>query len=106
MAPRDLLTSQSSALPVVASSPARTMGRGEWTILGLLALIWGSAFLFIKVAVGAFDPVTYVWLRLVIAATALMLFARVAGHRLRFPAIVWASVNARSPWKAVSTGRC
>lgn len=68
------------------------MGRVEWAMLGLLALVWGSAFLFIKVAVSSFDPVTYVWIRLVIAATALILFARIAGHGLRFPPVVWASV--------------
>ena len=33
-----------------------------------LALIWGGAFLFIGVAVRHVEPLTYVWLRLTIAA--------------------------------------
>ena len=91
MAPRDQLSDP--VLTMFAPPlPARTMGRAEWLLLGSLALIWGSAFLFIKVAVASFDPLTYVWLRLTIAASALVIFARIAGHRLTFPAIVWASV--------------
>ena len=89
MAPRDHLS-----MPVSAPAPpvARAMGRAEWAMLGALALIWGSAFLFIKIAVGSFDPLTYVWLRLTIAASALLLFVRLAGQRLSFPRTVWASI--------------
>jgi len=76
-----------------ASSGARPMGRAEWAMLLTLALVWGSAFLFIKVAVGSFEPVTYVWLRLVIAAAALLLVLRVTGKRLRLPLMLWASVG-------------
>jgi drug/metabolite transporter (DMT)-like permease len=92
MAPRDI---SSSAIepPVVKPVAAPTMGRTEWAMLGLLALVWGSAFLFIKVAVTSFDPLTYVWLRLLIAATALVAFLRIAGHRLTLPAPVWAAVG-------------
>lgn len=90
MAPLDRTTRIDLPLPVTA--PSLTMGRAEWAMLGLLALIWGAAFLFIKVAVTSFDPLTYVWIRLVIAAGALALFLRLAGQRLRFPANVWAAV--------------
>ena len=76
-----------------ASSGAGPMGRAEWAMLLTLALVWGSAFLFIKVAVGSFEPVTYVWLRLVIAAAALLLVLRVTGKRLRLPLMLWASVG-------------
>lgn len=92
MAPLDRTTSLIDVrLPVAA--PSLTMGRVEWAMLGLLALIWGSAFLFIKVAVTAFDPLTYVWMRLVIAAAALALFLRIAGHRLKFARSVWVAVS-------------
>ena len=86
----------SSALRPAALSPssgAGPMGRAEWTMLLTLALVWGSAFLFIKVAVGSFEPVTYVWLRLVIAAAALLLVLRATGKRLRLPLLLWASVG-------------
>lgn len=69
------------------------MGRVEWAMLLVLALVWGSAFLFIKVAVASFDPVTYVWLRLCIAAGALLVVLRVMGKPLRLPLALWASVG-------------
>ena len=74
------------------SSAASPMGRTEWAMLLALALVWGSAFLFIKVAVASFDPVTYVWLRLCIAAGALLIVLRVMGKPLRLPLALWASV--------------
>jgi drug/metabolite transporter (DMT)-like permease len=92
MAPRDISYSAIEP-PVVKPVAGPTMGRTEWAMLGLLALVWGSAFLFIKVAVTSFDPLTYVWLRLLIAATALVAFLRIAGHRLVLPAPVWAAVG-------------
>lgn len=68
------------------------MNRGEWAILLALALIWGVAFIFIKVAVTHVDPLTYVWLRLSIAAAALWLLLRWRGERLKLPLAVWAAI--------------
>lgn len=68
------------------------MNRGDWLILGVLALIWGGAFFFIGVAVRHVQPLTYVWLRLTIAAAAMWLFLRVKGQRLDLPRQVWGSI--------------
>jgi drug/metabolite transporter (DMT)-like permease len=68
------------------------MNRGEWGILLALALIWGVAFIFIKVAVTHVDPLTYVWLRLSIAAAALWLMLRWRGERLKLPLAVWGAI--------------
>jgi drug/metabolite transporter (DMT)-like permease len=68
------------------------MNRGEWGILLALALIWGVAFIFIKVAVTHVDPLTYVWLRLSIAAVALWLLLRWRGERLKLPLAVWGAI--------------
>ncbi|HVF37761.1 MAG TPA: DMT family transporter [Sphingomicrobium sp.] len=68
------------------------MNRADWAILAALALIWGAAFLFIKVAVTHFEPLTYVWLRLSIAAAGLALLLRWRGERLALPGAVWASI--------------
>jgi len=68
------------------------MNRGEWGILLALALIWGVAFIFIKVAVTHVDPLTYVWLRLNIAAAALWLLLRWRGERLKLPLAVWGAI--------------
>jgi drug/metabolite transporter (DMT)-like permease len=69
-----------------------TMNGRDWTILGILALIWGCAFLFIGIAVRHVPPITYVWLRLTIAALAMWLFLRVRGQSLGLPRQVWGSI--------------
>ncbi len=68
------------------------MNRSDWLILLVLALIWGSAFFFISVAVHAIPPLTYVWLRLTIAAAGLWLFLWWKGERIALPRSVWGSI--------------
>src|SRR5213596_483641 len=68
------------------------MNRGDWLILATLALIWGGAFFFIGVAVRHVLPLTYVWLRLTIAAAAMWLFLRFKGQSLDLPRGAWASI--------------
>jgi len=74
--------------PVIRSQ----MNRSDWLIIGVLALIWGGAFFFIGVAVRHVPPLTYVWLRLTIAAAAMWLFLRFRGQSLDLPRQVWASI--------------
>jgi drug/metabolite transporter (DMT)-like permease len=74
--------------PVIRSQ----MNRSDWLIIGVLALIWGGAFFFIGVAVRHVPPLTYVWLRLTIAAAAMWMFLRFGGHSLDLPRQVWASI--------------
>jgi drug/metabolite transporter (DMT)-like permease len=64
----------------------------EWLTLLILALIWGGAFLFIGVAVRHVDPLTYVWLRLTIAAGGMFLFLKLKGEKLGLPREVWGSI--------------
>ena len=68
------------------------MNRSDWLILLALALIWGSAFFFISVAVHAIPPLTYVWLRLTIAAAGLWLFLWWKRDRISLPRNVWGSI--------------
>jgi len=68
------------------------MDKGDWAILVTLALIWGGAFFFIGVAVRHIQPLTYVWLRLTIAAAAMWLFLKVRGEPLGLPRQVWGSI--------------
>ena len=68
------------------------MNQRDWLILGVLALIWGGAFLFIGIAVKHVPPLTYVWLRLSIAAVAMWLFLRIKGQPLGLPREVWGSI--------------
>jgi|SRR5579884_947980 len=67
------------------------MNRSDWLILGILALIWGGAFFFIGVAVRHVQPLTYVWLRLTIAAAGLWTYVQFRGEKL-LPRQVWASI--------------
>jgi drug/metabolite transporter (DMT)-like permease len=64
----------------------------EWAILLILAVIWGGAFMFIGVAVRHVEPLTYVWLRLTIAAGAMFLFLKLKGQKLDLPREVWGSI--------------
>lgn len=92
MAPRDSMNDRIAPLRALRADAPR-LGRTEWLLLGALGLIWGSAFLWIKVAVASFDPFTYVWLRLSFAAAALVVILRLSGRRLALPLGVWAAVG-------------
>ncbi len=65
------------------------MTRGDWALLLILAFIWGAAFFFIHVAVAHVAPLTYVWLRLTIAAAGLLAWMRWKGEKLSLPLPVW-----------------
>ena len=65
------------------------MTRSDWAILLTLALIWGAAFFFIHVAVAHVAPLTYVWLRVTIAAAGLLAWMRWKGEKLSLPLPVW-----------------
>jgi drug/metabolite transporter (DMT)-like permease len=68
------------------------MNRSDWTILLVLALIWGGAFLFIGIAVRHVQPLTYVWLRLTIAAAGLWAYVLFKRERIGLPRQVWGSI--------------
>src|SRR4051794_16248384 len=68
------------------------MNGGDWLILGILALIWGGAFFFIGVAVRHVPPLTYVWLRLTIAAVAMWIYVKARGETVALPRAVWGSM--------------
>jgi drug/metabolite transporter (DMT)-like permease len=76
----------------VAPMIRTVMDKSDWTLLATLALIWGGAFVFIGVAVRHVDPLTYVWLRLTIAAAAMWLFLKLKGQSLGLPREVWGSI--------------
>ena len=64
----------------------RTMSSAQWGNLLLLAVIWGGAFFFIDIAVAEIAPLTFVWLRLTLAAAALWLYLWTRGQLPRLPA--------------------
>ncbi|RXT48943.1 DMT family transporter [Bradyrhizobium betae] len=63
----------------------------EIGLLLLLALIWGSSFTLIKVAIPTIPPFTMVAVRVTIAAVLLLLIATAQGHALPRQGSVWAA---------------
>ena len=80
--------------PDVYGEPViRTQMNGrDWAILATLAVIWGGAFFFIGVAVRHVPPLTYVWLRLTIAAVAMWGYLCFKREKLGLPKQVWGSI--------------
>jgi len=76
-----MTTTRSAAPPV--------MGGREWGLLLVLALLWGGSFFFNGVAVRELPSFTLVWLRVVVAALALLLTLRVLGQRMPHGREVW-----------------
>jgi len=65
------------------SAPDDRPPAGEYALLGLLALLWGSSYLFAKVAVSEIPPLTVVAARVSIAA--LLLLAVASARREAWP---------------------
>lgn len=60
--------------------------------LALLAAIWGSSFLWIKLALRGMSPVELTFARLVLGAAVLFVIAAVRGHRLPRSAGMWTHI--------------
>jgi drug/metabolite transporter (DMT)-like permease len=63
-----------------------------WARIGVLALLWGSTFLWIKVALDGFSPVQVTCIRCVLASLTLLALCRAGGHRLPRGRESWARV--------------
>jgi drug/metabolite transporter (DMT)-like permease len=69
----------------------KTMTASDWALLALLSIVWGGSFLFVGVAVRELPPLTIVALRVVTAASALLLTLRLMGVDLPRTRQVWAA---------------
>ena len=68
---------------------AVSMGWREWALLVALSVLWGGSFFFVGVAVAELPTFTIVAFRVLLAASALMLFFRIAGMALPAGAAAW-----------------
>ena len=75
-----------------AGTTATAMGGREWAMLLALAVLWGGSFFFNGVAVRELPPVTLVWLRVAVAAVALLGVMRLLGHCMPRDRRVWAAI--------------
>ena len=68
------------------------MNRSDWATLLILAAMWGAAFMFIGVAVREVSPLTYVWLRVTIAAAAMWAWVAWRGEQHGLPRSIWGAI--------------
>ena len=61
----------------------------EWLLLFALVAMWGSSFMFNRIAVSSLPPMTVVAGRIGIAALVLLVFVRASGRRLPAPGRDW-----------------
>ena len=83
----------------------------EYALLGLLALLWGSSYLFIKVAVAEIPPATLIAVRVTIAALFLSIVMAIQGVRLPRDRVTWgrllvqAFFNSIGAWTLLAWGQ-
>lgn len=83
----------------------------DWLLLAFLSVLWGATFFFIAVALPEVPPLTLVFLRVAIAAVALVPLAFVLGHRMPatpaawWPFVVLATVNNVIPFTLMVYGQ-
>ncbi|HKW93352.1 MAG TPA: DMT family transporter [Methylomirabilota bacterium] len=83
----------------------------QWGLLGVLAVLWGTSFFFSKVALAELPPFTLVVGRFGLAALALLLTARLAGHPLPRSPRLWAgffvlgALNSLIPFGLIAWGQ-
>lgn len=73
----------------------------EYLLLGLLALLWGSSYLFIKVAVTDIPPITLIALRVSGAALFLFVVLLVRGGRMPRDARTWAMLGVQATFNSI-----
>src|SRR6185503_2657046 len=87
----------------------RTVDRRSWTLLGVLASVWGASYLFIKIGLEDFSPAMVVFLRTLLAAVVLapLAFQRGAMRGLRpllWPIVLLAAMQVAAPFLLISWG--
>lgn len=83
----------------------------ELALLGLLALLWGSSYLLIKVALTGIPPFTLIAVRVAVAALLLLAVVRMRGERLPADGATWrallvqAFLNSIGAWTVLAWGQ-
>lgn len=69
--------------------PSRPMSPGDWAMMGLCAIFWGSAYTFNKITIAEIPVLTVTGVRLTIAAAFLYGLARLSGVAVPKPGKAW-----------------
>jgi drug/metabolite transporter (DMT)-like permease len=97
-------------IPTTASTRP-TLSATDWLLLVTLSILWGGSFLFAKIAVAELPPLTVALGRVAIAATALVLLARLmgialpSGLRAWWPFAVMGLLNNVVPFSLIFWGQ-
>ena len=103
------MTAEQTTPPGVGAAPLPLVR--ELLLLGLLALLWGSSYLLIRVALDDLPPVTLIALRVSLAALILLAVVRWQGHRLPRDRASWrllfvqSLLNATAAWTLLAWGQ-
>jgi drug/metabolite transporter (DMT)-like permease len=93
------------------ANPPGTGRAVELSLLGLLALLWGSSYLLIKLALASIPPFTLIAVRVAVAAVLLLAVVRLRGERLPTGSTIWrnfvvqAFLNSIGAWTVLAWGQ-
>jgi len=82
-------------------APSKHVPWTEYALLGLLAVLWGASYLFIKVAVTEIPPVTLIATRVSIAAVFLSIVLLLQGGKLPRDAQTWRMLLLQSFFNSI-----
>lgn len=94
-----------------AAPPAPRLDALAWSLLLVLSILWGGSFLFGRIAVAELPPMTVAWVRVALAAAALLAGLLVAGQSIApaFPRwrdfLVMGLVNNVIPFSLIFWGQ-
>jgi drug/metabolite transporter (DMT)-like permease len=72
----------SVSMSIDAKTTAARMTTADWGVLGLCAVLWGSAYSFNKITLAELPPLVVTAVRLVLAAATMFLIAHLTGTRI------------------------
>ncbi len=96
---------------IVAVSDMGSRTLRDWALLGILVVLWGSNFMFVKLGVATVPPATLAAGRLLVGAVMLVAVIRVLGYRFPPPGPIWvpytilAVVGNSMPFWLISWGQ-
>ncbi len=88
---RDARRDNSAIGRAMTASSIRRMSATDWSILGVLSVLWGGSFFFLALALEGLPPFTIVLARVGFAALLLYLYMRIVGQRLPRGREIWLS---------------
>ena len=67
------------------------MSLQNWILLIILSLLWGGSFFFVEVALADIPPFTLVFLRVALAAVALLAYLKLRGESIPLNLPLWSA---------------